>query len=237
MCFSKVKILKLSLSIVILTSVHAMAAGELPKSPAGGPITSSQKSTKAIMTSSASSASGTRSASVPATSANDRGVADEYRIGEGDVIQISVWGEPTASVAGVVVRPDGRITVPLIKDIAVSGLTTAEAERIITGKLALEIKSPDVTVIVNQTNSKKVFIIGAVKKEGPIPYTYRMTVMEAISEAGGLTDYAKRKNIYVLRNANGKQQRLPFDYNAALKGQRMELNICLEAGDMLVIPH
>jgi polysaccharide export outer membrane protein len=167
----------------------------------------------------------------------DRGVPVEYRIGEGDVVQVSVWGEPTASVSSVVVRPDGKITLPLIKDVAVAGLTPAEAEKLITDKLSAQIKAADVTVIVNQINSKKVFIVGAVKKEGPISYTYRMTVMQAISEAGGLTDYAKKKRIYVLRNENGRQYQLRFDYDAVLKGEHMELNIPLEPGDTLVIPH
>ena len=167
----------------------------------------------------------------------NRGVPDEYRIGEGDVVQVSVWGEPTASVGSVVVRPDGKITMPLIKDIAVAGLTPTEAEKQITDKLSAQIKAADVTVIVNQINSKKVFIVGAVKKEGPISYTYRMTVMQAISEAGGLTDYAKKKKIYVLRNENGRQYQLRFDYDAVLKGEHMELNIPLEPGDTLVIPH
>ena len=167
----------------------------------------------------------------------NRGVPDEYRIGEGDVVQVSVWGEPTASVNSVVVRPDGKITMPLIKDVAVAGLTPTEAEKQITDKLSAQIKAADVTVIVNQINSKKVFIVGAVKKEGPISYTYRMTVMQAISEAGGLTDYAKKKKIYVLRNENGRQFQLRFDYDAVLKGEHMELNIPLEPGDTLVIPH
>ena len=80
-------------------------------------------------------------------------------------------------------------------------------------------------------------MIGAVKKEGPIPYTYRMTIMQAISEAGGLTDYAKRKKIYVLRTENGKEFRLPFDYDAVLRGEHMELNIPLLPNDTLVVPH
>jgi polysaccharide biosynthesis/export protein len=80
-------------------------------------------------------------------------------------------------------------------------------------------------------------MIGAVKKEGPIQYTYRMTVMQALSEAGGLTEYAKRKKIYVLRTENGKEYRLPFDYDAVLKGERMDSNIPLLPNDTLVVPH
>jgi polysaccharide export outer membrane protein len=177
-------------------------------------------------------------AGTPKPDVINRGVPDEYRIGEGDVIQINVWGEPTASVTGVVVRPDGMITMPLVKDISVAGLTPAEAEKTITEQLSKQIKAADVTVIVNQINSKKIFVVGGgVKKEGPISFTYRMTVMQALSEAGGLTDYAKRKKIYVLRNENGRQYKLNFDYDAVLKGEHMETNYRMIAGDILVVPN
>jgi len=180
----------------------------------------------------------------PAAEGTPKPVADAsngqstYRIGEGDVLQISVWGERDASVPSGVVRPDGMITMPLIKDVHVAGLTTAEAEKLITSKLSSQIKAADVTVIVSQINSKKIFMVGGgIKKEGPIAYTYRMTVMQALSEAGGLTDYAKRKKIYVLRTENGRQFKLPFDYDAVLKGEHMELNIPLMPGDTVVVPN
>jgi len=170
--------------------------------------------------------------------APNRGVPDEYKIGEGDVLGISVWGEPAASVNSVVVRPDGIISMPLIKDVRVAGMTPAEAEKTITDLLSKQIRAADVTVIVSGINSKKVFFVGGgVKKEGPIAYTYRMTIMQGISEAGGLTDYAKRKKIYVLRNENGRQYKLPFDYDAVLRGEHMELNLPLLPGDTIVVPN
>ena len=172
----------------------------------------------------------------PATLAG--GPQDAYQIGEGDVLQISVWGERDASVPSGVVRPDGMISMPLIKDVRVAGLTTAEAEKLITAKLSTQIRAADVTVIVSQINSKKIFVVGGgVKKEGPLAYTYQMTIMQALSEAGGLTDYAKRKKIYVLRNENGRQFKLPFDYDAVLNGEHMELNIPMLPGDTLVVPN
>jgi polysaccharide biosynthesis/export protein len=161
----------------------------------------------------------------------------EYQIGEGDVLQISVWGEPSASVPSVVVRPDGEISMPLLKDVPVEGLTPAQVEALITNRLADIIKSANVTVIVAQINSKKVYLLGAVKKEGAISYTYRMNVIQALTEAGGLTDYAKRKKIYVMRTENGKEVRLPFDYDAVVKGQHVEMNVALLPGDTVVVPH
>jgi polysaccharide export outer membrane protein len=169
----------------------------------------------------------------------NRRVSDDYKIGEGDILQISVWGEPTASVSSVVVRPDGKISLPLLKDVAVEGLTPLQLEKIITDQFIAsnQLKAPDVTIMVTQINSKKIYMNGAVKKEGPIPYNYRMTVLQALSEAGGLTDYAKRKRIYILHNDNGRQFKYLFDYDAVLKGQHMEQNIELEAGDTIVVPH
>ena len=161
----------------------------------------------------------------------------EYRIGAGDVLQISVWKEPEASASNVVVRPDGMISTPLIKEIQVAGLTPALAEKLITEKLVKVIQEPDVTVVVTGINSKKIYTVGAVKKEGTIPYTYSMTIMQAIAEAGGLTDYAKRSKIYVLRNENGKESRLAFNYDEVLKGNHLDMNISMLPGDTLVVPH
>jgi polysaccharide export outer membrane protein len=163
-------------------------------------------------------------------------IEDDYRIGAGDVLQISVWKEPEASIPSIVVRPDGKITLPLLKDIEVAGLTPREAETGITRGLAGFITDANVTVIVTGINSKKIYIIGAVKKEGPLAYTYRMTIMQALTEAGGLTDYAKRKKIYVLRAERGKETKIPFDYDAILKGKDPE-HVWLLPNDTLVVPH
>jgi polysaccharide export outer membrane protein len=165
------------------------------------------------------------------------GAPYNYLIGAGDVLQVNVWKEPDVSVPAAVVRPDGRISLPLLKDVSVLGLTPKQAEMMITEELRHLITAADVTVIVAGINSKKVYLVGAVKKEGPLAYSYRMSVMQAISEGGGLTDYAKRKKIYVLRIENGRQSRLPFNYDAVLKGQHMDSNVALLPDDTVVIPH
>lgn len=167
----------------------------------------------------------------------NRGVSDDYVIGSGDTLQISVWKEGEASVPVAVVRPDGKITVPLIKEVEVAGLTPPEAEQRITERLAKFITDPNVTVVVATINSKKIYIVGAARKEGPLPYTYGMTVLQALSEAGGLTDYAKRKRIYIQRTVNGPTYQLDFNYDEVIKGQNMEQNIVLLPGDTVVIPH
>lgn len=163
---------------------------------------------------------------------------DDYQIGAGDSLRIDVWKEPEASVASTIVLPDGTISMPLIKQVHVAGLTRREAEKAITGQLTASgsLIAPDVTVIVAGTNSKKIYVTGKVRKEGPLPYTYRMTIMQALSEAGGINEYAKKKKIYVLHNEDGREFQIPFDYDAVLKGKHMELNILLTAGDTIVVP-
>ncbi len=170
----------------------------------------------------------------------DHNATDEYVIGEGDVLQVHVWNEPTASVPNAVVRPDGMITVPLVHQVRVARLTPSQVEKVLAEKLQefdTAITPASITVVVSQINSKKVYMTGALKREGPIPYSYRMTVMQALSEAGGLTEYAKPKDIYVLRNDNGKQHQFRFDYRAVLRGQHVESNIQLQPGDTVVVPN
>ncbi len=175
----------------------------------------------------------------PASSAAPENTAggSGYRIGAGDTLQIDVWKEPEASVSSVVVRPDGKVTLPLIKEIDVLGLTPSELEKAVTAKLAQLIRNADVTVVVKEIRSKKVYIVGAVNKVGPVPLLSQMTVLQALAEAGGLTDYAKKNKIYVLRTENGKQLKLNFDYSAVTKGEHMEQNITLHPDDTIVVPH
>lgn len=160
-----------------------------------------------------------------------------YRIGAGDVLQISVWNEPGASVAAVVVRPDGKVTVPLVKETEVLGMTPAELEKVLADKLEHFIHGADVTVVVKEIHSKKVYLVGAVNKVGPVALLSQMTLLQALAEAGGLTDYAKRRKIYVLRNENGKQVKLPFNYDAVVKGEHMDQNVTLRPDDTIVVPH
>jgi polysaccharide biosynthesis/export protein len=160
-----------------------------------------------------------------------------YLIGAGDVIQVAVAREPDASVSGVVVRSDGIITLPMLKEIQAAGLTTSELEAQLTQKYARLIREPVVSVVVKEIHSEKIYVIGAVRKEGPVRLLTPLNVLQAIAEAGGLTDYAKRGKIYILRPAEGGQQtRLPFDYPAVLRGDRIEQNIMLHPGDTIVVP-
>ena len=162
--------------------------------------------------------------------------ANEFRIGPGDVLQIVVWKEAEASLPDVTVRVDGMVSLPYVREVQVAGLTPAQAEQVLTERYARFIKEPDVTVVVKQINSAKIYVIGAVRREGALMVRSSMTVLQALIEAGGLTDYAKRSKIYILRSANGKQTRLPFDYAAVIRGERVEQNIPVQPGDSIVVP-
>jgi polysaccharide export outer membrane protein len=179
------------------------------------------------------------SAPPPASAPGSHAAQDTstYRIGAGDVLEISVWNEPQASVQGVVVRPDGKISLPLIKEVPVIGLTPLELQQVLTTKLEKLIRGADITVVVREIHSKKIYLVGAVGKVGPMPLTSDdTTVLQALAEAGGLTPYAKKKKIYVLRKENGKQVKLPFDYDAVVKGEHMEQNITLLPDDTIMVP-
>jgi polysaccharide biosynthesis/export protein len=175
-------------------------------------------------------------ATPPAAAPAAQAVGDDYLIGSGDTLQITVWKEPELSVPTVVVRPDGKITVPLIKEVRVVGLTPRQAEAIIVSGMEKFYTDPNVTVVVLLPTSKKIYLVGAIRKEGVLPYTYGMTVLQALAEAGGLTDYAKKTKIFVLRTENGVEYRMNVNYNEVLRGIRVEQNVVLLPGDTVVVP-
>ena len=158
-----------------------------------------------------------------------------YRIGVEDDLQISVWKEPDLSIT-VVVRPDGMITIPLVNDVHVVGLTPTELQALLTEKLKPFINEPQVTIIVRGIKSRKVFLYGQVGRGGAYPLIGSKTVLELLAEAGGLTTFAKRGSIYVLREVDHKQVKIPFNYNSALKGKKPTDNFELLPGDIVVVP-
>jgi polysaccharide export outer membrane protein len=160
---------------------------------------------------------------------------NDYVIGEQDVLTIIVWKERELS-GQVVVRPDGKITLPLVNEIKVVGMTPAQLQLLLTEKFKPFVNIPQVTVEVNQINSRKVYLIGEVQKTGTFPVNSSTTVLEVIAQAGGLRDFAKRKDVYILRNVGGKQTRYPFSYDDVIRGRKTEQNILLQPGDLIVVP-
>ena len=159
----------------------------------------------------------------------------EYRIGEQDLLTVTVWREPELS-GTVMVRPDGDITLPLINDVHASGLTPDELKAVLTDKLKGFLNLPQVTVAVREINSRKVFVIGQVGHEGSYRINSTSTVLQVIAEAGGLREFANKKGIYVLRKENGLQSRLKFNYDKVIKGKDPKENILLQPGDTVVVP-
>ncbi len=160
--------------------------------------------------------------------------AEGYVIGASDVLSITVWKEPTLS-SSLLVRPDGMISMPLLGDVSASGSTPAQLADQITTKLRKYIQDPNVSVVLTQINSRRVYLLGEVGKRGPIEMTSGMTLLEAISSAGGLTDYANSKKIYILRTENGVHQKITVRYKEALRGNTA-LNLVLKPGDTIVVP-
>jgi polysaccharide export outer membrane protein len=160
--------------------------------------------------------------------------ADAYVIGASDVLTVTVWKEPTLS-GSILVRPDGMISLPLLGDVQASGLTPLQLADQIATKLKKFIQDPNVSVVISQIHSKVIYLLGEVGKKGPIEMTPGMTLLEAIASAGGVTDYANTKKIYILRDEAGKHQKIPVHYKEALKGDST-LDLVLKPGDTIVVP-
>jgi polysaccharide export outer membrane protein len=183
-----------------------------------------------------STSSPTQSGATPtAPDAAKQPMDDTYVIGEYDSITILVWKEEGFTDKNVLVRPDGMISLPLIGDIKASGKTPMQLAKDVEEQLKKYIQDPNVTVSLNQMNSKKVYFMGEIGKQGPILMTPGMTLLEAIGSAGGLSPFANSKKIYILRNVDGKLQKIFVQYKLALKGD-LSKNLTLNPGDTIVVP-
>ena|SRR5215471_4090992 len=161
---------------------------------------------------------------------------ETYLIGANDTLAINVWKEPEVSRT-VPVRADGKISLPLVGELQAAGQTPRQLEDEIAKRLQNFISEPEVTVIVQDSKSQKINILGMVAKQGAYLLTGSTTVLDGIAMAGGFKDFAKQKSIYVLRrNADGTQQRISFNYKEVIKGKNPEQNIRLQAGDTVVVP-
>jgi len=160
---------------------------------------------------------------------------EEYRIGAQDVLRIDVWKELELTRT-VPVRPDGKISLPLLNDVQAAGLTATQLAAVITEGLKKFINAPQVTVTVSEINSRRVYVTGEVAHAGAFPLLPNMTVLQALSSSGGFSQFAKTKNIYVLRTEDGKQVKHPFNYKEVLAGRNQEQNIILLPGDVIVVP-
>jgi polysaccharide biosynthesis/export protein len=199
---------QIALAVVLMLSSMALAQSAAPAQPASDSV--SNQSSAAVQT------------------------GPDYVIGPDDVLHVAVWKEADLT-ATLPVRPDGKISLPLLNDVQAAGLTPKQLADSITDRLKKYIADPRVTVVVNQINSKRVYMVGEVTHTGPLPLLANMTVLQAISSAG-LTQFANTKGIYVLRTENGRQQKMPVNYKKLVKGEQMDQNYVLKPGDTIVVP-
>lgn len=171
---------------------------------------------------------------VKASPAAQQAEQPEYVVGEGDVLHVNVWKETEISQT-VMVRPDGNISLPLVNEITVAGLTPPQIQHLIAEKLKAILTNPQVTVTVVEVRSKMVYITGEVVKPGAYPVPTPLNVLQLIARAGGLSQWANRKNIYILRGGD-KKNRLHFNYKEVVQGKKSEQNIILQPGDTVVVP-
>ncbi len=169
----------------------------------------------------------------PVPAASPAAQDPKYVVGPSDVLRVSVWKEPDLTQT-VVVRPDGYISMPLLGDLRVDGMSTAKIQDLLASKLSAFVLNPQVTVSVSEIHSKMVYITGEIGRPGAYPIVSPMTVLQLIAKAGGLTQFANRKSIVVLRNEGEKRTQFKLDYKQLVRGQGSDLG--LQSGDTVVVP-
>ena len=170
-----------------------------------------------------------------AAAAQDGKTVDLYSIQPGDVLQVSVWKEAELNQE-VIVRPDGGITFPLVGEAKAAGSSIEELRQLISERLKKYIPDPVVTVAIKQLSGNPIYVIGKVNRPGVFPIVRNVDVMQALSMAGGTSTYAALNDIKILRRENGKLRAMSFKYAEVEKGKRLEQNIVLRAGDVVVVP-
>jgi polysaccharide export outer membrane protein len=172
--------------------------------------------------------------SVPPSTHNRPALVSQYTVGVADVLHVNVWKNPDLSQS-VTVGPDGFVSLALLGDVKVVGLTTSELGQMLTNRLTAFIVTPQVTVSVAEIRSRQVYVMGQVAKPGGYPLIGQMSVLQMLAQAGGLNTFANRKGIYVLRPANGHTQKLSFNYVKVIHGKG-DQNIDLLPGDSVIVP-
>lgn len=170
------------------------------------------------------------------TAAKPPAVSKDYKIGAGDLLAINIWKEPDLSRT-VLVRPDGKLSLPLVGEISANDITVEELQTKLKDEYKNFVNSPEITVIVQEARSQRFNVVGQVQRPGSFVMTQPTTVLDAIALVGGFRDFAKTKKIYILRKkTDNTTARLLFDYNKVVKGENWEQNIQLESGDTIVVP-
>ena len=162
-------------------------------------------------------------------------LGSEFYLGPGDVLEISVWKDEALS-RQVVVRPDGKISFPLIGDVVALGRTVDELRQVVEGKIKAYVPDAPVTVMVVQVGSPQVYVVGKVAKPGLYIMGQTLRVMQVLAMAGGMTPFANKDDILIIRKENGRQRVFKFNYGKVADGKDLDQNICLKPGDTVVVP-
>jgi polysaccharide export outer membrane protein len=162
-------------------------------------------------------------------------VDDSYIIGPSDILEIQVWKEPDFSRV-VPVRADGMITLPLLNDVKAAGVTPLQLKKDLEEKIKDFVEVPEISVIVKESLSRRIYIVGKVAKQGEYLLSKDMTVLQALSVAGGLAEWADSDDIVIIRRAGGEEKRLLFDYKKVISGRKLEQNIYLQPNDTIIVP-
>jgi polysaccharide biosynthesis/export protein len=158
-----------------------------------------------------------------------------YIVGADDLLTIRFWADPQLS-ADVVVRPDGKISIPLLNDVQAAGLTPQQLGESLEKAASKFVTVPTATVIVREIRSRKVFLLGpGIAKQGVVPLTTEMTVLQAIAAAGGLLEYAHKDDVVILRTENGQEKRFKFNFDDVTKGKNLKQNILLQPNDTILV--
>jgi polysaccharide export outer membrane protein len=208
----------------LLCALVLVSGGAAAQNPAGSPSPQAPPRTEAEKPA-------PKTAEIPVQGLAAPVDPNTYIIGSEDVLSVRVWRENDLSV-GVVVRPDGKITIPLAGDVQAAGLTPTQLAAKITEAYSKFLNRPEVSVSVQQVQSRRYFITGKVVRPGAVPLVTPTTVLDAITMAGGLQDFAKKSKIVIMRG----KERLKFNYNEVIKGKKVEQNINLQPGDYIVVP-
>ncbi|HMF95454.1 MAG TPA: polysaccharide biosynthesis/export family protein [Vicinamibacterales bacterium] len=214
----------LSAAIVCATALGAASTSVIVDAQAPAPALAANAAAPAPVAAAA--------AAVPTKPATPTG----YVIGVDDVLSILFWRDKDLSAPETTVRPDGKVTLPLLNDVQAAGLTPEQLRDAVVTAARRYVEDPQPTVIVKEIKSRKVFITGQVEKPGPYPLNGSVTVLQLIATAGGLRDFADGKNITVMRVRQGKQAIFEFNYQDLVKRKNLFQNIELEPGDTVVVP-
>jgi len=202
-----------SAMMLVLTASLAGAAGQQPPNAA-------------IAAPPSNGAAGAVTAALPAS----------YVIGTDDVLSVVFWHDKDMSADAVTVRPDGKISLPLLNDVHAAGYTPDQLRAILVQAASKFVEEPNATVLVKEIHSRKVFITGNVAKPGIYPLSGEMNVLQLIAQAGGLLEYADAEKIVVIRSENGPAKYLTFNYKDVLKRKNVQQNVLLKPGDTIVVP-